>query len=103
MSENTPTPVNAPVNAEPEPKFDQKSLSNMTYAEIIKNNRDSHKGTIMDKSWRGANNVEVQKLRDDPEISGWKKFKGGAFSYHAITTSWNNKYAVAAAKVEFME
>ena len=29
-----------------------KSISNMTYSQIIAANRAQHKGTFMDKSWR---------------------------------------------------
>ena len=33
-------------------EFNAETISKMTYAEIIKHNRDSHKGTFMDRSWR---------------------------------------------------
>ena len=33
-------------------KFNEKTISNMTYKEIIENNKVSRKGTFMDRSWR---------------------------------------------------
>jgi len=41
----------------------------MTYAEIIQKNREQHKGTFMDKSWR--NQEDGLKVLGDPELSGW--------------------------------
>jgi hypothetical protein len=49
--------------------FNSKSISQMTYAEIIQKNREQHKGTFMDKSWRKSE--EGLKILSDPELSGW--------------------------------
>ena len=49
--------------------FNSKSISQMTYAEIIQKNREQHKGTFMDKSWRQSE--EGLKILSDPELSGW--------------------------------
>jgi hypothetical protein len=35
-------------------ELNPKTISTMTYEEIIQNNRLQHKGTFMDRSWRGV-------------------------------------------------
>ena len=49
--------------------FNSKTISNMTYAEIIQKNREQHKGTFMDKSWRKS--ADGVKVLEDPNLSGW--------------------------------
>lgn len=82
-------------------KFDSKTISTMTYSEIVAANREQHKGTFMDKSWRKANGG--LELLDDPTLSKWAKFKGGAYTYHNLTTSIGSNFAKRQQKVEFLE
>jgi hypothetical protein len=35
-------------------ELNPSTISTMTYEEIIRNNRLQHKGTFMDRSWRGV-------------------------------------------------
>ena len=64
--------------------FNADSISKLTYSEIIKRNREAHKGTIMDRTWR--DNTEGQaKILNDPTLSRWTKFKSGAYSYQAVS------------------
>ena len=74
----------SPNTQETKDSFNADTISKMTYAEIIKRNREAHKGTIMDRSWR--DNTEGQeKILNDPSISRWTKFTSGAYSYQTVS------------------
>lgn len=91
-----------PDRKEAKDAFNADTISKMTYAEIIKHNREAHKGTIMDRTWR--DNTEGQeKMLNDPSMSRWKKFTSGAYSYQAVSTNWTNKFERNQVKVRFVE
>ena len=53
----------------------------MSYSEIIAANRNSHKGTFMDRSWKKNINHDVY---NDKDASFTNRLTSGSYTYHAI-------------------
>ena len=74
----------------------------MTTKEIFELNRESHKGTFMDRSWRKASEESIATIQD-PSLTSWQKFKRGAYTYQGISTHMTNRMAIKRDKVVFLE
>ena len=48
--------------------LNSETISTMTSAEIYAKNREAHKGTFMDKTWRRASAESIEAL-EDPTLS----------------------------------
>ena len=60
--------------------FNEKSISTMTYKEILEKNRESRKGTFMDRTWRDTQeNVLLNK-----DLTRWEKFKSGGYTFKNV-------------------
>lgn len=72
MKESKTPKDDKPLNAQ--------TINQMSYSEIIRKNRESHKGTFMDRSWR-------DKVSDeDPTGKTFtENLKNGSYSYQAIS------------------
>ena len=62
----------------------------MTYSQIVAANRNSKKGTFMDRSWRDT----ATNPLDDDTLSGWEKFKSGGYSYQNMVSKFAKTLAV---------
>ena len=83
-------------------EFNAETISTMTYKEIIQRNRDSHKGTFMDRTWRDGKEGTLAILNDQT-LSRWQKFIQGGYSYQTITANMINKFEKNQIKVKFVE
>ncbi len=57
----------------------------MTTAEIFEKNREQHKNTFMDRTWRKASTESLEAIAD-PTLTRRQKFMRGAYTYQAFTT-----------------
>ena len=62
-------------------EFNSQSIQHMNYRQIIEANRRQHKGTFMDRSWRSDPEANGTNTLNDPTLSRWQKFTGGAYTY----------------------
>ena len=72
----------------------------MSYSEIIQANRESHKGTFMDRSWKKDVNHDVY---DDKDSSFTTKVASGSYTYHAVVDRMIKNFSSRQAKVKFLE
>ena len=49
---------------------------NMTYEEILERNRNSRKGTFVDRSWK----VKQENILLRTDVSRWEKFTSGGYN-----------------------
>ena len=61
-------------------QFNEKTITKMTYREIIEANRESRKGTFMDRSWRDTE----ENILERPDMTRWEKFKAGGYSVRNV-------------------
>lgn len=57
-------------------KLTSTNIQNLTYEEILRLNREKHKGTFMDRTWK----EHAKNPLDDPTTTKWQKFKDGGYS-----------------------
>lgn len=69
-------------------RYNEKTISNLTYSEIVKLNRESRKGTFMDRSWRNT----PTNILEDKNLSRWEKFKNGGYTFRNISDRWSNSF-----------
>ena len=84
----------------PEKEFNSKTISEMSYSEIIAANRNSHKGTFMDRSWKKNINHDVY---NDKDASFTNRLTSGSYTYHAIVDRIVKNFESRQAKVKFLE
>ena len=70
----------------------------MTYAEIVSKNRDLHKGTFMDKSWRY--NQQAVEVEGQTYL---QTFKNGGYSYQAVLSRMVKNFKLNQEKVGYIE
>lgn len=68
MEETKKASADKPLNAQ--------TISQMSYSEIIKKNREQHKGTFMDRTWRDEITDEEPKGKTFSD-----NLKNGSYSY----------------------
>ena len=79
-------------------KYNEKTISTLTYQEIIDLNRQSRKGTFMDRSWRQTQN----NILEDQSLTRWDKFKNGGYTFRNISERFMNNYQSKTDKSEFL-
>ena len=84
--------------AEKKPEFNEKSISNMTYSEILEKNRESRKGTFMDRTWRDS----VENILEDESLTKWQKFKSGGYTFRNVNKRFQKNLDVKQKKIKYM-
>ena len=70
----------------------------MSYSEIMEKNREQHKGTFMDRSWRD------QVSDEDPKGKTFiERLREGSYSYQAVTKRFARRFRINQIKVGYLE
>jgi hypothetical protein len=83
-------------------ELNSETISTMTSAEIFRKNREQHKGTFMDTSWRVQSQEKIEQMCE-PGKSFKEKFWMGAYTYQGFVNRWSHKLNKQQEKVVFLE
>lgn len=75
-----------------------QTINQMSYSEIIQKNRDSHKGTFMDQSWRDKVSDEDPKGKTFTE-----NIKNGSYTYQAMSKRFARHFRLSQSKIGYVE
>ena len=62
-------------------KFNETTIADLTFKEIMNMNSVSRKGTFMDRTWKD----KEQNILEDPTTTRWQKFKDGGYTIKNVT------------------
>ena len=79
-------------------KYNEKTISNLTYAEIMELNKISRKGTFMDRSWQET----ATNVLENEDMSRWEKFKAGGYTVKNLTGRASNNLIKKQKMCEYL-
>ena len=66
--------------------YNENTIANLTFKEIMELNKESRKGTFLDRSWKDT----ATNILENKELTRWQKFTSGGYTVKNVTERAKN-------------
>ena len=87
------------MSEKPSQDLNEKTISKMTYSQILEANRRQKQGTFMDRTWRD----NAENPLEDPNLSKMEKFKSGGYAVRNVIGNFDRNMKIRMREIEFIQ